>query len=126
MANSVTYEAETGVIMMRLAGTIDQHVLTSMAGKAARLAKKHNCYLLLNDARRAFPALTTLEIYELPNTVEKLVSAIGLPVSKFKRAIVVAGEMDDFTFFETVSRNHGQHVMLFRDMDEARKWLLEK
>jgi hypothetical protein len=47
-----------------------------------------------------------------------------LPAHRFWRAIIVSTAVDDFTFFESVSRNRYQHARLFRDPDAARAWLL--
>ena len=45
---------------------------------------------------------------------------------KFRRAFVVARDLDDFIFFETVTLNNRQNAKVFQDIDEARKWLQEK
>jgi hypothetical protein len=39
------------------------------------------------------------------------------------RAIVVAKDLDDYAFFELVSKNQGQRVKIFKDIDEAKRWL---
>jgi hypothetical protein len=39
---------------------------------------------------------------------------------------VIASDLKDFEFFETVTVNSGQTTKLFQDMDEAKKWLLKK
>jgi hypothetical protein len=43
-----------------------------------------------------------------------------------KRAVVVAKDIRDFQFYETVTIDSGQNIKLFQDMDEAKKWLLKK
>jgi hypothetical protein len=70
--------------------------------------------------------LSTLEIFDLPRIIVEILTETGLDVHKFKRVLVVSNDVDDFTFFETVSRNRGQKVTLFRNIDEARSWLLGK
>jgi len=92
----------------------------------ARLAEQHHCFLVLRDAREATPHFSTTEIYDLPKVILEILGQLGIPVHKFKRALVVSADIDDFTFSETASRNRGQNVTIFRGMDNARSWLFEK
>ncbi len=124
MSNSVTYNQEDGFIRMELQGKVDKALVKELASQTARIARKYECYLVLNDAREATSALSTLEIFDLPRIIVEILTETGLEVQKFKRALVVSKAIDDFTFFETVSQNRGQKVTLFRDFDEARSWLL--
>jgi len=62
----------------------------------------------------------------MPKMLQEILLESGIAIHKFKRAIVMANDIDDFTFFETVSQNRGQNVMTFRDIGEARSWLLSK
>ncbi|HNK62418.1 MAG TPA: hypothetical protein PLE14_00100 [Anaerolineales bacterium] len=50
----------------------------------------------------------------------------GISPFKLKRAFVVSKNLDDFHFFENVTRNNGQLAKIFQDVDEAKKWLLQK
>jgi hypothetical protein len=67
-----------------------------------------------------------LEIYEIPKIIVEIFTASGLPEYKVKRALVVAKDIEDFSFFETVTMNQAQNARIFQDFDEAKKWLLEK
>jgi len=120
------HDADDGLIAIRMDSRIDQSQLRAIASEVAQLAREHNCYLILNDAREATLGLSTTEIYELPKMVLEILSESGIQIHKFKRAVVMANDVDDFVFFETVSQNRGQNVRLFRDMGEARSWLLSK
>jgi hypothetical protein len=124
--NSVRYDAELGLIAIEIQARIDQGVVKELAHEAARIARQHNCFLVLSDARGAMPGLSTMEIYDLPKVILEILSATGIPAHKFKRALVVSGDLDDFRFFEIVSRNRGQNVTVFHDMDDARSWLFGK
>lgn len=126
MSNSVTYDAEDRLITIGLKGKIDKALVRKLASETGQIARQHDCYLVLTDAREATVDMTTLDIYDLPNILVEILSETGIPLYKFKRALVVSTDIDDFTFFETVSRNRGQDVRLFRSMDEARLWVLGK
>ena len=41
----------------------------------------------------------------------------------FLGAFVVAKNFAEFAFFETISHNQGLPAEIFRDMDEAKRWL---
>ncbi len=127
MSYSVAYDAEAGFIAIVIQGTIDQSVVRQLISDAARVAQEHNCFLVLNDAREATVTLSIAEIYDLPKIVSEVLAESGIEVQRVKRAaVVVPDTMDDFTFFETVSRHRGQNVTVFRDMDKAKKWLSGK
>lgn len=126
MSNSVTYNQEDGLIRMELQGKVDKALVKELASRTAILAREHDCFLVLTDAREATTVLSTLEIFELPKLIVEILSETGVEVNKFKRALVISSDIDDFSFFETVSKNRGQNVSLFRNIDEARSWLLAK
>jgi hypothetical protein len=69
-------------------------------------------------------SMSTVEIYELPKIFMDILSETGVQIYKFKRTLVISTDVDDFAFFETVSRNRGQNVMLFRSIDAAQLWLI--
>jgi hypothetical protein len=44
----------------------------------------------------------------------------------YKRANVVAKDLDDYVFHENVMVNRGQNEKAFTDIDKAKKWLIGK
>ncbi|MFE4107496.1 hypothetical protein [Almyronema epifaneia] len=124
MPYSVTYDSENCFILTTLWGAIDQSIVDDSRFDVARLAKQHNCFAVIADLREATSAVSTMEIYKLPQTTSAQISAAGMPIRRFKRALVVAQDLlDDPVFFETVSQNHGQNVRIFHTLEEAKKWL---
>jgi hypothetical protein len=67
--------------------------------------------------------LSIADLNELPNIFSEMLAPSGIQIERLKRALIVPETMNDFIFFETVSRVRGQNIMLFRDMAEARRWL---
>ena len=126
MPSLATYDPQYRLISIEILGRLDNSMVAKIASETARLAIENNCYLVLNDAREATFSLSTTEIYNLPGLIMGIFEDTGISVYKFKRALVFASGIDDVTFFETVSKNRGHNVTLFRNIDEARKWLLEK
>jgi hypothetical protein len=126
MSYAVQYDAEAGLITIEITGRINIPLVRKLGPEVVRIAQEHHCFLVLNDAREATPSFITMELYDLPKIIQEIAAESATQVYRFKRALVVSKDIDDFTFFETVSRNRGQNVMLFRDVDAARKWLLGK
>ena len=89
----------------------------------ALIAKEKDCFLYLGDYREAKLRLSTLEIHGLPEMLSAILDSAGLRITKFRRAIVVAKDLKDYHFFETVNANRGQSSKIFQDIDEAKKWL---
>jgi hypothetical protein len=88
-----------------------------------RVAKEQDCFLVLTDAREGRIELSVMEIYDLPKVLAGIAAAEGVRIGRFKRAAIVYNDLEDFAFFETVSRNRGQNVVLFHEVAEAKKWL---
>jgi predicted nucleotidyltransferase len=44
----------------------------------------------------------------------------------YKRANIVAKDLDDYIFHENVMVNRGQNEKVFTDIDQAKEWLMGK
>ena len=127
MHNVISYHSTGGYIEVKIQGSLTLNAVRDITLEVMRLAKEQDCFLVLGDYREMTVAnLSTVDIYDVPKIITDVATASGLPVHKFKRALVVAQDLDDFSFFETVTLNRGQNVKIFQDMAEARKWLTGK
>jgi len=68
--------------------------------------------------------LSILQIYELPDRTKNIFTSFGINVLLYKRANVVAKDLDDYIFHENVMVNRGQNEKVFTDIDKAKKWLI--
>jgi hypothetical protein len=127
MAYEVIYNPKEDCVHGRIEGQVDLALVHEYGKEIVRQLRAHHCLRFLNDMRQALVTLSTVEIYDLPAWIEEA----GMDRS-CKRALLVAEDFDDYQFFETVSRNHGQLVevfadssqtAIFRDIAEARAWL---
>jgi hypothetical protein len=127
MTYQVVYDPDEDCVHGRIEGQVDLALVHEYAKEIIRQLSAHNCLRFLNDMRQASVTLSTVDIYDLPAWIEEA----GMDRS-CKRALLVAKDFDDYLFFETVSRNHGQLVevfadrsqtAIFRDLAEARAWL---
>ena len=126
MTHTVTYNPELGVIETDAQGNLSLSEAKEIISAITQIAIEKDCFLCLSDYRKATIEMSTLQIYDIPKILSDIVTSFGLPPSKFKRAIIAEKGLRDYQFFETVTLNMGQHVKLFQDMDEARKWLCEE
>ena|ERR1700690_3769638 len=126
MPHTIIYNTELHVIEFSVQGDINMKELKEITFEASGIAKEQNCFLYFNDYREATVKLSTMEIYDLPKIISDILASSELSVHKFKRAFVVARDLNDYNFFETVTLNRGQNAKVFYDMDEAKRWLLEK
>lgn len=125
MAHSVTYDEIDRLVAICYRGKLGLSEVREGAAEAARTAKKHKhaCSRILIDSREVELALSTLEIYELPATLSKVMAEFQLDIHTLKRAIVVSRITDDVRFLENVAVNRGNVAKVFLDMDAARAWL---
>jgi hypothetical protein len=126
MPHTIVYDSELHIIKTTFLGIIDIKSAKEITTEFALMGKEKNCYLFLNDFREATLKLSTLDIYEAPKTISGIFSLAGFTAYQTKRALVVSQKSADFQFFETVIHNQGQRSKVFEDIDEAKKWLLEK
>ena len=126
MAQTTVYNSEAHIIETKFEGKLALKEAKKIISKIAQVAKENNCFLCLSDYRDAELNLTTSDIYNLPKLLSDMTAQEGLSATTFKRAIVVRNNLEDFRFFETVTLNSMQNAKLFHEVDEAKKWLLEK
>ena len=93
--------------------------------KIAKITKEKDCRLIFTDFREVSRKLPMWQIYELPNRLKNIFAAFDINVLVYKRANVVAKDLDDYIFHENVMVNRGQNEKMFTDIDQAKAWLME-
>ena len=124
MPGSVTYDAGEHLIIVTFRGVIDATMTDELISEVMGLAKQHACFRILSDFREACVRFSIMEIFDLPASVREKLEESGFNEAQFKRALVAVQDWNDYYFFETVARNRAHNVMLFRELEEARKWVL--
>ena len=125
MTHTVTYNPALGVIETVAQGNLNLSEAKEIISAITQIAVEKDCFLCLSDYREATIAMSTLQIYEIPKILSTIVTSSGLRPSRFKRAIIAEKSSKDYQFFETVTLNMGQHIKLFQDIEEAKRWLVE-
>ncbi len=113
MPHEIFYNSEARVIEIKLQVDMTLSEGKEIIFESLQMIKEKNCFFNLNDLREATVKLSTVEIYELPKIIMDIFTSARLSVYKLKRALVVARELEDSRFFETVSLNRGQSIKLF-------------
>ena len=128
MSHTIQYNSELRFIELKASGTVIPDEFKEIFSQGLQLAKEKDCFLLLSDFREATEInISTMEIYNLPKVLSEITAQSGIHAGQFKRAIVVAAkDTADSRFAEDVAANQGQFAKFFQDIDEAKKWLLEK
>ena len=125
MSHTVIYNSELHLVESKLQGDMTIGEVEEIVTKIAKIAKEKDCRLIFTDFREVSRKLPMWQIYELPNRLKNIFAAFDNNVSVYKRANVVAKDLDDYIFHENVMVNRGQKEKVFTDIDQAKAWLME-
>lgn len=125
MPHTVIYNSELHIVESKLQGEMTLGEVEEIITKIAKTAKENDCRLIFTDFREVSRKLSMLEIYELPHRTKNIFTSVGMNVLLYKRANVVAKDLDDYVFHENVMVNRGQNEKVFTDIEKAMKWLME-
>ncbi len=120
----VIYNSELHMVESKLQGDMTLGEVEEIIAKIAKIAKEKDCRLIFTDFNEVSRKLSISQIYELPNRIKNIFTSIGINVWLYKRANVVAKDLDDYVFHENVMANRGQNEKLFTDIEKAKKWLI--
>ena len=119
MTVRVGYDAPTDCVISSVTGELDKEVVLELLSEVGRVAVENQCERVLSDLREAKVVATTADIYQMA----KLLGSNQISKA-LKRAVVVSRDEEDYAFWETVCFNQGyQNVKIFRDYDEAKRWV---
>lgn len=121
MPYTLTYDPKADYINASITGEFDPSLVREFLKAMADLAKEKNCTRVLTDLRVAKPQLSVLEIDDLPGFAAKT----GLDFT-VRRALVIADDFDDYSFYRASSAIRGQNVRIFKDINAAKEWLYEE
>ncbi|MHC4743162.1 MAG: hypothetical protein ACYS8Z_14705 [Planctomycetota bacterium] len=118
MKYKVYYDADDDCVYGEIKGEVDFETISDFAKEVAEQTSSRHCMRFLNDLRQAVLNLLPFQIFDIPDIVDDA----GLdPLCR--RALLVTPDLKEYGFFETTSYNRGQPVKIFKDLDQARKWL---
>jgi hypothetical protein len=126
MSHTIAYDSDAHIVEITIQGQLFLNEVKDIYSEAILIAREEGCSRFLSDYRQATIRLSTLELYELPKILAEVITPLGYSPVTLKRALVVARDLEDYRFFETVTVNSGQNTKIFQNINEAEAWLSEK
>lgn len=121
MSHDLTYQPDIDCVILRIQGRVTIELIGEIAPLVASMLEKTNCRRLLNDMSKATIDVSIAALFNSPNIMDE--SGV---MRITKRALVVPPSFDEAEFLENVTRNRGHNLMIFKNIEEAEKWLMEK
>ncbi len=125
MSHTVIYNSELHIIESKLQGDMTIGEVEEIVTEIAKIAKEKDCRLIFMDFRNVLKKLSMVEMYRLPDRLKNIFAAFDINILAYKRANVVAKDLDDYIFHENVMVNRGHNEKVFTDIDQAKEWLME-
>jgi hypothetical protein len=120
MEYSITPDEQAKYITLKIKGRIDRQAMLERIVETSEVAAKRGLDRFLADFTEAQNAGSIADDYELINVDTRTNPSIN-PYSRI--ALLVAPEEYSYDFFEIASQNAGWNLRLFRDRQEALKFL---
>jgi hypothetical protein len=118
MGLTVGFDLKLNVVRLKATGEINKRTAAWIANNALRAAAKHKCNRVLCDYTDVKLTASILEIYQNP---------LGFKQWKIPRnlkiALLYSKDDESFQFWETRMYNIGFIARIFKQEDEAAKWL---
>ncbi len=121
MSHELHYDPNIDCVILRIQGIVTLDLIRKIAPEVARMCEETGCRRLLNDMSAATINISILDLYTSPKTMDE--SGVS---RKIKRALVVPHAFDEPDFLENLTRNRGHDLKIFKDIKEAKQWLLSK
>ncbi len=88
----------------------------------------YKCFRLVEDYRQATIKMKSSDLTKIQNFYIKSLEKIGVRFTSVKRAMVIDENKippDEMEFYRMLSINQGQDLMVFSDMYQAIKWVID-
>ncbi len=118
MSHQLVYSRDKDLIELTVEGTFTMERLKRIAPEVAKLSEESGCQRILNDMSTATIDISLGEVYASPQEMDN--SGIRRTT---RRALVVPSDFYQAGFLETVTRNRGHNLKVFRDRESALEWL---
>jgi len=121
MPEVVTVREDLGIIEIRSYGEVNERDLTASRDRVAEIIRERGLTEVLVDAR---------ELTSLPPTFALFLFGKSFADNEGLRTMKLAGVVSekttkDMSFIETVARNRGVAMRIFKSMEAAVAWLKE-
>lgn len=122
MTHTITTSEDGQYILIKVKGVIDRNIAMQQNLEAHALGKKLNIHKYLVDVTKATNSESTTDKFKFANN--DMQEAPGIDKSA-RVAVLVSPDDHSHDFIETVTRNAGLNMRIFRDSEEAMQFLME-
>ncbi len=121
MSYTLRYDSDIHCMFLRVKGKVTIELIGEIAPEVGRMSTETGCFRLLNDMSETTIDIATLELFDSPKIMDD--SHVSRAI---KRALVVPPTFKEPRFLENVSRNRGHNLKVFKNIEEAKKWLFDE
>ena len=121
MSHELSYDSDIDCVILRVKSEVTLELVRELAPLVASMFEETNCRRLLNDMSGATIDISVTKLFNSPQIMDEA----GV-MRNTKRALVVPQSFDESAFLENVTRNRGHNLMIFKDVEEAKRWLLSE
>jgi hypothetical protein len=125
MPYEVSFDEQDEIVLLRASGLVTHEEHTAARRQAAQLCRENKSSKILADLRKLdTEKSSTLNCFDYGESLAQenislsTLIAIVLPTD--------LGSSEDIEFVATVAANRGRAPLLFKTIEEAKQWLLEK
>ena len=120
MQPHITFKSELGFVHVIAKGDLNNKIFLNIVKRASKIAEEHQCKKVLCDFTDMTITESTIGIYNYP----LLAKSNDIP-TYIKCAVLYLSDDENFRFLETVCRNEGYYISIFKDNTAATEWLAD-
>ena len=120
--DSIKYDSKNNLIVVKSYGEASTKRMLQDFNQVLKLSEIENCKNVLIDALKItkLPSITKL------HSVGTAYSTMAVKLSEIQVAFAISDEIsDDFKFFDNVLVNRGVHFQIFKNVGDAKAWLIK-
>ena len=121
--DSIKYDSKNNLIIVKSYGTASKERMVQDFNQVLKLSEIENCKNVLIDALK----ITKLPTIAALHSIGTEYSQMAVKLSEIRVAFTISDELsNDFGFLDNVLANRGVHFQIFKNVDDAKDWLLSK
>ena len=121
--DNIKYDSKNNFIIMKTYRDASAERMIQAFNKILELSEIENCKTVLIDATKTKKLPPMMNLYSVGTFMSKRM----LLLMKMRIAFAISNEISkDFDFFDDVMANRGVDVHTFKNVDDAKEWLLNK
>ena len=123
------YAPDKEYLLLTYIGELNIQAIFKHAPRIIIAIEHHKCYRMVEDYRQATMKMKASDLTKIQNFQINLLEKIGIRFTSIKRVMVIDEEKispNEMDFYRLLSINQGQDLMVFTDMYQAIKWVVDE